>query len=161
MIEEEKTLPAMTSDDPQRILFYTYDKLDRKYVIWNLHKNTDDRQIDIAKFVGCSVTTVCKTLHDLERIGTDEDIAEYFKMAYDLYDIFATDGINPDYYLFNLLNSLLKAGINKREKVWVMTPEEYQEFCKTKGMTHAGVTAQVALWKYHTYLKNPTKENKS
>lgn len=147
------SLACYTNSHCSRILFYTENKLDRNYTIWQLSKTTDMFQREIAEFIGCCPSVVNRTLLNLKMVGDDVAIEEYFEIAFALADILRDWRLDPDKYVTNIVNSLYRHGICSREKLKVLNEDEVVAFTESRDMRRAGKEACSAIIEYWTQLK--------
>lgn len=139
---KSKTLSCYTIAYIDRLLFYTENRIDRDFVIWHKYCNApeDERltQYEIAEMVGCSQSVVNHTLLMLRGLGEWQDIMEYFFLGFELCDIFSENGYDPNRYVTNVLNSLLRNGIKTRRQVLDMSHEKLEQFLQSRTMKRAG-----------------------
>lgn len=148
------SLACYTNSNCNRILFYTENKLDRNYTIWQLHKTTDMFQWEIGEFVGCCQSVVNRTLLNLKMIGDDAAIEEYFEIAFALADILHYWRLDPDKFVANIVNSMWRHGICSRKALQARSEAEIMEFTKSRDMRRAGDDACAALIEYWNELKS-------
>ena len=120
-VEVIDCVPCYSSDELDRLIFYTEKRIDREYMIWKLYWKGTLTFKQIGQIVGCSESVAGFALRRILAIGSYDNTIEYFRIAFDLYDILEEHGGNPDRQLNYLMNALLRAGICKRTKIKSLT----------------------------------------
>ena len=151
---EEKTIPTKEYPELDRILFFTKYRVDRNYMIWRLSKS-DLKQTDIGKAAGCSQPVVNYTLLRLNALGDDDNIWNYFAMAFDLEDI-CLDYLkaDPDKYVTNIVMSFWKNDVRSKEKIRDLSIPRFRAIMESRGMKRAGNAAVRAAEEYRWRLRN-------
>ena len=144
-MKKQDSLPCYTTPYLDRILFYTDNRIDRDFVIWDQYTNAEGcmgrTQREIAEMVGCSQSVVNHALLVLRELGGWSNIMEYFMLGFELCDIFSANGYEIDKYVTNVLHSLLRHGIQTREQIINMSHEELKDFLLSRTMKRAGNVA--------------------
>lgn len=146
------TLPPLNNS-----LRYKERRIDRNYVIWQLSKR-GMHQYKIGEVVGCSQSVVCQTMATLRILGSDRHdyenaVTEYFLIGFDLSDIFEEEGVNPDKYVTNILNSLWRYNLLSKNKIASLGQKDIDVLLKVHCMKRAGQFACGIFQKYYNQLK--------
>lgn len=148
-------MQSITSDEfPNRLIFYTKDRISRDFMIWKLGNETKLTYKQIGQLVGCSEAVASQAFRRIMAVGTREDILEYFKMGFDLHDIILELGGDPDTHLNYLLNAMLRFGLNKRSLVKNLSLPKVEEFLTQRSMHNAGKVVKEAFREYRYRLKH-------
>lgn len=149
-----KTILTKEYPELDRILFFTKYHMDRNYMIWRLSK-TGIRQADIAAAVGCSQPVVNYTLLQLNALGDDDAIRNYFAIAFDLEDIFLDWlKVDPDKYVTNTVMSFWKNDIRSKQQIRDLSIPRFRAILESRGMKRAGNVAVQAAEEYRWRLRN-------
>lgn len=149
---DQMNLPCYTAPYLDRILFYTDNRIDRNFTIWDLYTQVGWTQKDIAEKIGCSQSVVNHTLLVLEEIGDFNEIMEYFMIAFDLCDICVEQKLDCDKYVTNILHSLMRHHIKSRRQIINMEPETLERFLSSRCMKRAGNVACDVFREYYASL---------
>lgn len=153
-LNEVTYTPCYSSDEVDRLIFYTERRIDREYYIWKLYVNKTLTFKQIGMIVGCSESVAGFALRRILAIGSDEKIVEYFKVAFDFYDILEEFGGNPDRQLNYIMNALLRAGICKKTRIKNLTIKQLEDFLGQKDLHNAGKKTKEAFREYRYRLKH-------
>ena len=156
-VEVIDCVPCYSSDELDRLIFYTEKRIDREYMIWKLYWKGTLTFKQIGQIVGCSESVAGFTLRRILAIGSYDNTIEYFRIAFDLYDILEELGGNPDRQLNYLMNALLRAGICKRTKIKSLTGKQVTEFLSQRDLHNAGNKTKEAFREYHKQLRHQRK----
>ena len=146
-------IPCFSSPHFDRLIFYTDNKLERNYLVWMMFKKGISRK-KIATFLGYNHSSVIShAVLNLQAIGDDEDIIEYFRLGLDFVDIFHDHELDPDKYVLILLNYMYRFGIRTKDDVKNLPEDQLNEFLSTYHMKRIGPRARDIFVEYWDQLR--------
>ena len=158
-MKEQMSLPCYAVPYLNRILFYTDNRVDRDFYIWDQYTQVGRTQGEIADMIGCCQSVVNHTCLVLRALGSFSDVMEYFSIQFELADILSAHGLDIDKYVTNITNSLMRHRIRSREQIIAMTPQEVDAFCNSHTMKRAGFEAIDIFKEYYFQLCSKKIEN--
>lgn len=148
---EKDHVPVYTVPHLDRMLFYTKNRIERDYVIWDLSKKNLTRK-EIAKKLGLTPSVVTYVVLNNQAIGTEEEIEECFKLGFELNDFFVERLVDPNTHLITVLRSCLRHNIKSKAQLKAASRYDIHRICESHAMKRAGYGACEALVAYYDKL---------